>query len=47
MNKESVKITKQYHGFNGYASSYDIEILNSFNPDLQQLKDTESAINLT
>ena len=38
-----MKITKQAHAFKGYASSYNVEILNSFNPELQ-LKDTESAI---
>ena len=35
-----MKITKRTHCF---ASSYNVEILNSFNLDLQ-LKDTESAI---
>ena len=43
MNKKDVKIIKPAHAFNGYASSYNIEILNSFNPKLQ-LKDTESVI---
>ena len=38
-----VKITKWKHAFKGYASSYVVEILNSFNPKLQ-FKDTESAI---
>ena len=38
-----VKITKWKHVFKGFASSYNIEIFNSFNPELQ-LKDTESAI---
>ena len=33
---------KQEHAFKGYGSAYNIEILNSFNPELQ-LKDTESA----
>ena len=41
--KENVKITKQAHAFKNYASSYNNEIINSFNPQLQ-LKDTESAI---
>ena len=36
-------VTKRAHAFKGYASSYNIEILNSFNPELQ-LNDTESAI---
>ena len=43
MNEKNVKITKQPHAFKGYASTYDVEIMNSFNPKLQ-LKDTESAI---
>ena len=43
MNEKIVKITKQSRAFKGYASSYNVEILNSFNPELQ-LKDTESAI---
>ena len=43
MNKKNIKITKREHAFKGYASSYNVEILNSFNPELQ-LKDTESAI---
>ena len=41
MNEKNVKITKRSHAFKRYASSY-VEILNSFNPELQ-LKDTESA----
>ena len=43
MNKNDVKITKREHAFKGYASTYNVEILNSFNPELE-LKDTESAI---
>ena len=43
MNKKTVKITKGAHDFNGHASSYNVEILNSFNPDLQ-IKDNEPAI---
>ena len=42
LNEKNVKITKRSHAFKRYASSY-VEILNSFNPELQ-LKDTESAI---
>ena len=34
---------KRSHAFKSYASSYNAEILNSFNPKLQ-LKVTESAI---
>ena len=42
-NKENLKITKQVHAFNCYASSNNLEVLNFFNPELQ-LKDTEYAI---
>ena len=42
MNRKNIKITKK-HAFKGFASTYNAEILNSFNPELQ-LKDTESAI---
>ena len=34
---------KRPHAFKDYASSYNVEILNSFNPELQ-LKDTKSPI---
>ena len=34
---------KQSHGYTGYPGTYNVEILNSFNPELQ-LKDTESTI---
>ena len=44
LNEKNVKRTKWAHAFKGYASSYNVEILNSFHPDLQLLKDTESAI---
>ena len=44
LNEENVKITKQEHALKGFASTYNVEILNSFNPELQ-LKDTESTIN--
>ena len=43
MNKKNAKITKRPHAFKSYASSYNVEILNSFNAGLQ-LKDNESAI---
>ena len=33
LNEKFVKITKQSRAFKGYASSYNVEILNSFNPD--------------
>ena len=38
-----MKITKRAHTFKSYASSYNAEILDSFNTELQ-LKDTESAV---
>ena len=41
--QKNVKITKKSHAFKNYASSYEVEILNSFNSELQ-LKDNESAI---
>ena len=43
MNEKNVKITKQAHAFKSFASSYNVEILNCSNPELQ-LKATESAI---
>ena len=43
LNKKNVKVTKREHAFKGFASTYNVEILNSFYPELQ-LKDTESAI---
>ena len=42
MNK-NIKITKWQHAFKSYIGTYNVEILNSFNPE-QQLKDTESSI---
>ena len=43
MNEKNVKTTNRAHAFKGYASTCNVEIWNSFNPELQ-LKDTESAI---
>ena len=43
LNEKNVKITKRAHAFKDYASTYNVEILNSFESELQ-LKDTESAI---
>ena len=40
---EIVKIAKQKHAFKGFVSTYKVEILNSFNLELQ-FKDTKSAI---
>ena len=42
---KKLKITKQSHAFKGYANTYNVEILNSFNPVLQ-LNDTKSAIQI-
>ena len=41
--KKNVNITKRKHALKGFSSSYNVEILNSFNPELQ-FKDTESTI---
>ena len=41
--QKKCKKNKTTHAFKGYASTYNVEILNSFNPELQ-LKDAESAI---
>ena len=43
LNKKNIKIRKREHTFKGYASTYNDEIIKSFNPELQ-IKDTESAI---
>ena len=43
LNEKIYKNKKREHASKGYASTYNIEILNSFNPELQ-LKDTEIAI---
>ena len=43
MNEKNLKITKQAHALKGYVSSCTVEILNSFNLELE-LKYTESAI---
>ena len=40
---KTCKNNKPAHGFKGYASSYYIEILNSFNAELS-LKDIESTV---
>ena len=42
LNEKNAKITKQAHAFKGYASSCNVEILNSSNTELQ-LKDRESS----
>ena len=43
LSQKNVKITKRADTFKSYASSYNFEILNSINHDLQ-LKNTEFAI---
>ena len=43
LDEKNVKITKLSRAFKGYASSNNVTILNSFNPELQ-LKDAESTI---
>ena len=35
LNEKNIKITKREQAFNGYASTYNAEILNSFKPGLQ------------
>ena len=34
LNEKKVKITKGAHAFKGFASSYNVEISNFFNPEL-------------
>ena len=43
LNERNIKITKRLRAYRGYASTYNVDILSSFNPELT-LKDTESAI---
>ena len=43
LNEKNVKITKRSHAYKSYASSSNVDILNSFNPEFQ-LKDTKSVI---
>ena len=43
MNAKIIKIKKGEHAFKDYASTYNVDILNSFNPELQ-LKDAKSTI---
>ena len=43
LNKKALNTAKREHAFKGFAVTYNAEILNSFNPEVQ-LKDTESAI---
>ena len=43
LNEKDIKVTNWSHTYKSYVSTYDFEILNSFNGELQ-LKDTKSAI---
>ena len=43
MNEKNVKITKREHAFKDYESTYNVETLNSFNPELQ-IQHIESEI---
>ena len=43
LSEKNVKISKREHAVKGFASTYYVEILSSFNPELQ-LKDTESLL---
>ena len=42
---KKAKITKESHVYKCYATTYNVEILNSFNSELQ-FKDTESTIRI-
>ena len=42
MEYNNIKITKEEHAFKAFASTYNVEIWNSFNPEVQ-IKDTEST----
>ena len=41
--QKNEKITKRFHAYKGYTSSYNVDLLHFLNPDVQ-LKDTISAI---
>ena len=43
LSQKTVNITKREHEFKGFASTYDVEILNFFNAEVQ-IKDSESVI---
>ena len=43
LNQKNANTAKRAHAFKGFANSYNVKILNSFNLELQ-LKDTQSAI---
>ena len=43
MNEKNIKKTKREHAFKSYASTYNVETLNYFNPEIQ-FKDIESVV---
>ena len=45
LNEENIKITKREHALKSFASTYNVEILNSFNLEIK-LKDIESTIKI-
>ena len=45
LNERNIKIMKQAHAFKGYASSYNVEIFNSFDPELQIKDNAQLKIN--
>ena len=45
LSKKNAKITKRSHSYKGYPSSHNIDILNSFNPELQREENVSSVRN--
>ena len=45
LNEENIKVTKREHALKSFASTYNVEILNSFNLEIK-LKDIESTIKI-
>ena len=43
LEEKNSKIRKQSNAFKGFACSYNVEILDSFNPELE-LKDTQFGV---
>ena len=43
LEEKNSKIRKQSNSFKGFACSYNVEILDSFNPELE-LKDTQFGV---
>ena len=46
LDENNIKTTKREDAFKGYASTSNVEILDSCNPELQ-LKDTEPAVKVS